>query len=119
MQFMLDIGWLKNLVILTRPRDYVKKASTVSSRGSRLMREHPKLVEAMNTRHLRYQASRELVFRLEQAGSAIVICPEQPLPIDRVTHDPAKLHETWVLGRRAAKAALPQLLAMLEGEGKP
>ena len=119
MQFMLDIGWLKNLVILTRPRDYVKEKSSTPKKASRVLREHPKLAEAMDTRHLRYQASRELVFRLEQAGAAIVICPDEPLPIDRVTHDPGKLHETWVLGRRAARAALPKLLSMVEGESRP
>jgi predicted patatin/cPLA2 family phospholipase len=47
----------------------------------------------------------------------VVICPEKPLPIDRVTHDPAKLHETYVMGRRAGKAALPAVRAMLAGEG--
>lgn len=116
LQFMLDIGWLKNLVILTRPRDYVKPASKTPLRTSPLMRKYPRLAQTMENRHLAYQQARELVFRMEQAGNAVVICPEQALPIDRITHDPAKLHETWMLGRLAAKAALPQLAALMREE---
>lgn len=119
LQFMLDIGWLKNLVILTRPRDYHKPASRMPLSASPLMRKYPRLAETMADRHVRYQQSRDLVFRQEAAGSAVVICPEQPLPIDRITHDPAKLHEAWMLGRRAAKAALPKLEALIRGEREP
>jgi predicted patatin/cPLA2 family phospholipase len=81
------------------------------------MRKYPRLRAVMEQRHTAYARSRALVFEREAAGMTVVICPEKPLPIDRVTHDPAKLHETYVMGRRAGKAALPAVRAMLAGEG--
>ena len=116
-RFLLDLGILRSVAILTRPRDYVKEASRLPLSVSPLMRKYPRLRAVMEQRHAAYARSRALVFEREAAGMTVVICPEKPLPIDRVTHDPAKLHETYVMGRRAGKAALPAVRAMLAGEG--
>ena len=115
-RFLLDLGYLHNVAVLTRPRDYIKEASRMPLSLSPLMRSHPRLRAVMEQRHIAYARSRSLVFAREAAGMTVVICPERPLPIDRVTHDPEKLHETYTLGRRAAKAALPAVRAMLAGE---
>lgn len=113
LRFMLDQGYEKNIVILTQPRDYVKQPNRLMPLMRRKLKTWPALVEAMETRHLRYAESRALVFSRETEGSAVVICPEKPLPIGRITHDPERIRETYICGRKAAEEALPSVLALL------
>lgn len=113
LQFLRDLGYEQNVVILTQPRDYVKGPNRLMPLLRRKLKDWPALVEAMETRHLRYAACRELVFDREKAGSVIVICPEKALPIGRLTHDPEKLRAAYQEGRRAAQNALPAVRRML------
>ena len=102
------------LVILTRPRDYVKKPARLPALLRRKLRAYPALIEAMENRHRIYADSREDLFRLEAASDALVICPEAALQVKRITHREKKLKAAYEAGRAAAEAALPAVRAFLE-----
>lgn len=113
LQFFLELGYERNVVILTQPRDYVKGPNRLMPLMRRKLKPWPALLDAMEIRHQRYAESRRLVFSQEKAGSTLVICPEQALPIGRITHDPEKLRRTYEAGRDAAMLALPAVCRML------
>ena len=113
--FMETRGYNRNLVILTRPRDYVKKPSSMGPLVRRLLRDYPKTAEAMARRAEAYNRCREQLFRREKAGEIFVLCPEKALPIHRIEHDPAKIQTVYDLGRAEMDRRRSELLEFLKG----
>ena len=88
LQFFQEKGYKRNVVVLTQPRDYVKSPVPSS---------------------VRYKEEQELAAEAERKGEAFVICPESPLPIGRVEHDPNVIRQTYELGRSAAESRMDEL----------
>lgn len=107
LQFFQEKGYKRNVVVLTQPRDYVK--SPVPSSVRMLLLRYPKVADTMLRRHLIYKDEQELAAEAERKGEAFVICPESPLPIGRVEHDPNVIRQTYELGRSAAKSRIDEL----------
>lgn len=107
LQFFQEKGYKRNVVVLTQPRDYVK--SPVPSSVRMLLLRYPKVADTMLRRHLIYKDEQELAAEAERKGEAFVICPESPLPIGRVEHDPNVIRQTYELGRSAAKSRMDEL----------
>ena len=107
LQFFQEKGYKRNVVVLTQPRDYVK--SPVPSSVRMLLLRYPKVADTMLRRHLIYKEEQELAAEAERKGEAFVICPESPLPIGRVEHDPNVIRQTYELGRSAAKSRMDEL----------
>ena len=77
------------------------------------LRRYPNLLATMKNRHIDYNRSRKLVFAEEKAGRAFVICPDEPLPIGRIEHDPDKMRTAYNIGRAAAEKKLDALREFL------
>lgn len=107
LQFFQEKGYKRNVVVLTQPRDYVK--SPVPSSVRMLLLRYPKVADTMLRRHLIYKDEQELAAEAERKGEAFVICPESPLPIGRVDHDPNVIRQTYELGRSAAESRMDEL----------
>lgn len=109
LRFMQDQGYRKNVVILTRERDYVKKpsASLLMRAG---LRKYPEMVRVMEDRHKMYAYEREYVFACERQESALVLCPDAPLEISRTERNPAKLQYAYDEGRRIALRELDRII---------
>ncbi len=75
-------GREKNVVVLTRARDY-RKGKNRAMFAIRRRRDYPRLVEAAETRHLRYNETLELI-RGGRRGRAFVIAPTAPVKIGRL-----------------------------------
>lgn len=58
----------KNVVVLTRPRGYVKEPASHMWLFRRSLKKYPKMIEAIKNRHLMYNRQRELVFEREKRG---------------------------------------------------
>ena len=112
--FFLKQGIRRNIVILTRPRDYVKKQAGGKNLLRFALRKHPKLIPAVRNRHKVYAESRKLTFSEEAEGRAFVVCPASPLSIGRISHDPDEIRKAYDAGREAALQSLPELEAFLE-----
>lgn len=106
----------RNVVVLTQPRDYVKKPVSMLFAYRRSLKKYPNMLRAVQNRHQMYNAQRDFVFGQEQAGAALVICPESALEIGRVEHKSAVIKKTYELGRQAAEKKLDEIRRFLEND---
>ena len=109
-----DMGYQKNLVILTQPRDFVKEPSSSLKLMKFSLRKYPKLYEAMLHRHEVYNAQKKYVFEQEAAGKSFVICPQASLGISRTENNPDELQRVYDLGRLSMQENLLALRNFLK-----
>ncbi len=112
LSFMVRQGILRNIVILTRPRDYVKKPENLLPFKVGL-RKYPAMIETMKNRHVMYAYQRSYVFEQEKRGNAFVLCPEAELDIGRTEHDPAKIQAVYDEGVKVAVKHLDEIKKFL------
>ncbi len=105
-----DMGYEKNLVILTQPREFVKEASPSLKYMKFSLRKYPKLYEAMLHRHEVYNQEKAYVFEQERNAKCFVLCPPEPLGISRTEKNPNELQRVYDLGRLAAQENLTKLM---------
>ncbi len=117
LKFFESIGYDKNVVILTRPKDYVKTKNKFLPLLKLTMRKYPAFISAVADRHDRYNDTIEYISQREQEGAAFVIRPEQPLEIGSSEHDPAELKRVYRLGRDAGEKALTALKDFVSQSG--
>lgn len=108
----IKMGYEKNVVVLTRPNNYIKKPE-LRGVASIIYRKYPKFVELMRRRHELYNQAVENIKELEAQGKIFVIRPESDLPARRMEHDPKNVQATYDFGVADAKKALPELLEWL------
>lgn len=113
LRFMQQKGYRRNLVILTRPRGYVKQPANPQLMRAGL-RDYPAMVQVMCDRHIMYRFEREYVFRSEKLGNTLVLCPDSDLIISRIEHDPAKLRSVYDEGRRIALRELERIKEFMQ-----
>lgn len=100
------MGYEKNVVVLTQPDGYTKSPNKLMPAIKHAFRNYPKLIGAMANRHLVYNNTIGYVKNQRNAGNTFIICPDEPLPIGRITHDPKKIKAVYKLGRKAGKRNL-------------
>ena len=113
LQSFESLGYTRNVVILTQHAEYDKKESVAMPFIRFMYRKYPALVQAMEVRHLMYNAQRDYVNQQETAGNTLVIRPTEPLPIKRLTKDPVLLRATYNIGRAAAEKRLQEIRQFL------
>lgn len=114
LEFMVNKGLDKNLVILTQPRDYTKEKASAMGLMKLSLRKYPNMIKCIADRHEMYNKQREYVFEKEKSGEAFIICPEEKLPIGRIEHDEAVLRKVYEIGRKTAEKNLDRLIAYLK-----
>ena len=102
LEFFINKGYEKNLVILTQPKDYIKKKNSLLPLMKISLRKYPKLIEAMANRHILYNNQIKYTEDAEKNGSAFIIRPSEKLPIGRLEKDPEVLKAVYDLGRKEA-----------------
>ncbi len=110
-----EMGYKKNVVVLTRPRDY-RKEPTKMWPFKLFMRKYPKITEAMARRHDMYNRQLEYVDQQEKAGNILVIAPRQPLPINRVEVKPDKMTFVHSVGYKQCQGMMSQIVDFLNHE---
>lgn len=113
LKFMHYIGYEKNVVILTRPRDYVKKPSKIVPMLKAAFKDYPLFVKACADRHKMYNHELEYVHKSEMSGNTLVIAPPENLPIGRIEHDEKMLLKTYLIGRKAGVESLERVRSFL------
>ena len=103
LEYFESIGYERNVVILTQPDGYVKEHNRLMPLMRIALRHYPKMIEAMDKRHLMYNKQLVYVYEAEQAGRALVIRPEKPLPIGHISHDPEEMQRVYDIGRQAGE----------------
>lgn len=109
-QAMQD-GCNKNILVLTRDKDYVKKDKTDFPLFwlKHKYKKYPALIKALIDRAKVYNREREICFEQEEKGNAFIIMPSEPIKISRSCTDTAELERIYDLGVNDAKEKLADL----------
>ena len=113
LKYFESIGYNRNVVILTQPRDFHKKPASLMWLMKLMLHKYPLLVEAMRRRPEVYNEETADVFEKADRGEAFVICPEKSLGISRTENNPEELQRVYDEGRRIATTLLPNLKEFL------
>ena len=108
-----EMGFTKNVMILTRPKGYQKEPEQLAMAKIRY-RKYPAFVEALSHRHERYNESLRQIEELEKMGEIFVLRPDEPLKIGRLERSPEKLQQVYDIGRRDALMKMRDLKCWLE-----
>ncbi|MGN0298784.1 MAG: patatin family protein [Lachnospiraceae bacterium] len=112
-RYFEHIGYEKNVVVLTQPKDYIKKKNKMVPLIHLALFQYPKLVKAMKRRHIMYNQTISYIRQREKEGAVFVIQPPKSLEIGHVSHDPEELQRVYDIGRAQAKEQLEALRKFL------
>ena len=107
-------GYRKLLVVLTRPRDFVKDPmpASVGALLRTAYRSFPSVFEGVALRTDRYNAGRRFLFELEERGQAYVFAPDN-LWINNTESRRERLEATYRAGLVQAVREMPAIKAFL------
>lgn len=114
LEFFVNKGYDKNLVVLTQPKGYVKKKNSLLPLMKLTLRKYPKLIEAMANRHVLYNSQIKYAEQAETSGKAFIIRPKEKLPIGRLEKNPETLKKVYDLGRKQALENLEKIKEYLK-----
>ena len=110
----MENGNVKNVLILTREKEYRKKESRLGKLSAMRYGKYPKFVKLMNTRFSRYNETLEYIYELEKAGKVFVIQPKAPLNMGRIEKNREKLENVYNAGYEEAKARYEKMMEYLK-----
>lgn len=105
----LEAGCDKLIIVLTRPRDYIKQDEPTMKLAERYYRKNTKFVEAMRTRAKRYNETVTEIKQLQKEGKVFVFTPKKTFNVGRTESDSAKLKRLYDHGYNHAKWAINSL----------
>lgn len=110
----LDDGCRKAVVILTQDRDYVKHHIDQEKAVHKMLRQYPKIADALLARDKMYNAQKAYVAAEEKAGNCFVIAPAADLGCGTMERNLTKLERIYQLGYaqgRQKAAAVKEFMA--------
>jgi predicted patatin/cPLA2 family phospholipase len=114
LEYFESIGYHRNVVILTQPAGYQKEHNKLMALMRLSLRHYPKMIEAMDKRHLMYNRQLQYVAQAEQEGRCLVIRPEDKIPIGHISHDASQMRLVYEQGRRVGEKYLDRIKAFYE-----
>lgn len=115
LKFMEARGYDKNIVILTQPRNFIKKQSRTFRIVKIIYRKYPEFIRTFEKRHVMYNNELKYIRKAESEGRAFVIAPPEKLPIGHVEHEQNRLLEVYRIGRNTANKHLDDIIRFLNG----
>lgn len=110
----IEEGCDKNIVILTRERDYTKTTDRTIKLASKIYKDYPKLVAALESRADNYNCCMKELFEAERKGKIFVIAPEDTYGVHRTESDPKQLRRLYEEGYLQAKESMHALRLYLQ-----
>lgn len=103
-----NLGYDKNIIILTRPLDY-KKTKPNSFMIDRWYKNYPAFKDTLKNRYNDYNDTIKKITEDEQSGNTFVIRPSETIPIKRLERDPDKLQAMYELGVKDTENRIREL----------
>lgn len=94
----LEQGCDRVVVLLTKPRSFVRGAEKLQPVIERRYRQYPNFCQAMRDRAEKYNQDRAELFQLEKEGKALVFAPDSLHGVGRIEHNVEKLRMLWAEG---------------------
>lgn len=113
-KFMEYKGYDKLVVILTRPKGYVKHQTRMMPVMKKVLRKYPKFLSTMSRRYIKYNKTLEYIEQQERLGSLFVIRPDADLAIGKVCRKPDELERVYQIGREKGLSELERIKKYLE-----
>lgn len=104
-----SLGYTRNVVILTQPLGYQKAHNRLMPLMRLSLRHYPKMIEAMDKRHIMYNHQLEFVAQAERDGRCLVIRPESKIPIGHISHDPNQMRLVYEQGRAVGEKYISKI----------
>ena len=114
LEYFESIGYHRNVVILTQPAGYQKEHNKLMALMHLSLRHYPKMIEAMDKRHLMYNRQLQYVAQAEREGRCLVIRPEGKIPIGHISHDASQMRLVYEQGRRVGEKYIDSIKAFYE-----
>ena len=106
----INEGFTKNVVVLTREKEFFKKKSDVPKIAMKIKyKKYPELINAMLNRAEVYNKEKKLCYSEQEKGNAFVIEPSKPLTIGRYCTKPDMLEAVYNMGVEDCKSKLADL----------
>lgn len=113
-EYSLNQGYKKNIVVLTRDITYKKNKQKFLPIVNRKYKKYPNLVKAIENRHLNYNKSLNLVNQLEKDGDVLVIRPKKPVNVSQIEKNAKKLTSLYEEGYDDAKELYDKILDFIK-----
>lgn len=110
-------GYEKVVVILTREEGYRKSKQKFMSLLKLKYPRYPKIIEAMEKRHEKYNYQLDQLKKLEQSGKAFIISPSRKPEVSRLEKDEKKLRNLFELGFNDSNNRMAELEMFLSNGG--
>lgn len=107
-------GYSRNVVILTQPAGYRKKQTKLMPLMRLSLRKYPRMIEAMERRHIMYNKQLDYVAQAEREGRCLVIRPDEKIPIGHISHDPQQMQLVYDIGRAAGERYIDRITSFLK-----
>ena len=110
---MIEMGYDKIIVILTRERGYVKKAE-YNTLPNIIYHDYPDFYQALLNRHIIYNATLDKIEELSIKKKIFVIQPSKKLNVPRLTDDFSLVKEAYLEGYQDMNEKMEKLKRYLE-----
>ena len=108
----MDMGFGRQIVVLTRPQHYRKHPSSPIPAKLRYSK-YPNFIQALIARPQQYNDALDFIEQKQADGDFLVIRPSADLHIGRMEKDRARIRAQYDLGRADALACIADLQAFL------
>ena len=98
--YMEALGYQRNVIVLTQPKGYRKKPASGMGLMRLMLRNTPKIAEAMAVRHEMYNRQMDEIDRRESSGVSLVIRSPQALRIGHMEKNPDELERVYPFMRQ-------------------
>lgn len=106
-------GFTKFLIVLTQDRAFLKPPASLDWFFRAYFRRYPAVADALRRRPGRYNATREEVFALEEAGHAYVFAPREPMAVRNSERSVGSLRAVYAAGLAQAREEIPAIKEFL------
>lgn len=107
------MGYERNVVILTQPRDFKKRPTKLMPLFRLFCRKYPAIIDAMARRHEMYNTQLDFLAAEESKGNTLILAPEAPIEIGRTEMDPTKMQRVYDAGRRYGELHIEEVAAFV------
>ncbi|MGM9672858.1 MAG: patatin family protein [Bacteroidaceae bacterium] len=106
-------GYERCVVVLTQPDGFRKTPTRLMPFFHLMMKRYPHIIKAMGKRHEMYNSQLDYLRQQAEQGNALVIHPEDTLPIGRMQQDKKDMERVYQMGWDAAQKAMPRIRQFL------
>lgn len=111
-QKMLDMGYERLVVVLTKDKGYVKRPMLKALTA--MYKKYPNFYDALNNRHNMYNNQMKELFELERKGIAKVIQPVNSPRVGKLESNPDRMNALYMVGREDGKGDITPENKVLE-----